>query len=135
MRLAGLVLAAVATGLFTTSAVSAQAGVQQVQVTAILHMPAVLRLEPGPTEVLNDGQNVVTRVSVYVTANCDWQLTLLLGGAVADLRLHSDVKQVRVDPDSRMAMGRSGSRVRVVLEYRQPVDAQPPRLEWRLVAA
>jgi len=135
VRWAGLVLAALATGLSATNPASAQAGVEQVQVTAILHMPAVLRLEPGSTEVVTDGQDVVTRVSVYVTANCDWQLTPVLSGAAADVRLHADVRQVRVDPDGRMVSGRSGSRVKVILEYRQPVDAQPPRLEWRLGAA
>jgi len=123
-----------AAGVAVADPASAQAGVARVNVAATLHVPALLRMDAGVVEVVREGDEVLTRVTVYVTANGAWQLTGVAHGAKR-VRLESGAPGVLTDAGEPVARGRSGMRIPIILEYRLPVDAEPPQLEWILGAA
>jgi len=123
-----------AAGFAAVEPVSAQAGVARVNVAATLHVPALLRLDAGGVEVVREADVVLTRVTVYVTANSAWQLTGVAHGAHG-VRLESEAPGVLTNAGEPVARGRSGTRIPIVLEYRLPADAEPPQLEWILGAA
>ena len=129
-------MAAVTVAVLGVAPVSAQAGVAQVRVNAVVRMPDVLQLMPGRTETVVEAHEVVTRTTVYVSANRAWNLTAMVDGQVTKVRVEGDPAQgVRTSREMQSASGRNGTRIPVVVEYRRPVNAAEPRLEWVLGAA
>jgi len=129
-------MAAVTVAVLGVAPVSAQAGVAQVRVNAVVRMPDVLQLMPGRTETVVEADEVVTRTTVYVSANRAWNLTAMVDGQVTKVRMEGDpARGVRTSREMQSASGRNGTRIPVVVEYRRPVNAAEPRLEWVLGAA
>lgn len=134
-------VSAVAVGVMAvflgSGSVSAQAGIAQVRVSASVRMPEVLQLDAGGTHTIRVADEVVTRTTVYVTANRAWNLTALVSGeGVSQVRVEADARHgVRAHADATTASGRTGTRIPVVIEVRRPADAEPARLEWLLGAA
>lgn len=135
MRKSWLVAALMVLGTGAVAPLSAQSGIAQVRVTATLRVPEILRLEPGHTQTIRDGDEIVTRVVVYVTANRAWQLTAVLNGEFAEARLGTDSGRGANVADGLVLSGGSGTRIPVVLEYRRAAAAEAPDLQWMLGAA
>lgn len=120
---------------FAVRPVEAQTGIAQVHVNATVQVPEVLRLVQGGTETVEEGDEVVTRSTVFVTANRAWTLSARVQGSdVSDVRIGGDRRlEVSTAADVRGVTGRHGNSIPVVVEIRRPASSDVPQLEWILL--
>jgi hypothetical protein len=89
------------------------------EVTATVRIPEFLSMHVGEATEIDNGTR---RVTVFVTANRGWQLSVVNACGTCTVRMEG-------------AEGRSGNDIPVTVEYAWPEGTNPPPMKYVLVPA